>query len=139
MDHQQAIATHAAERYLLNELADADRDAFEDHYFSCATCAEDVKAGAQMQDGVRAGMLDTVATERSAKVIPIESRRRPVISGLHAVGRGRLAGARRGLSGPVGRAWTPAGCNGPIRHGPAALETRQPRRDHDRHTGPAQV
>ena len=80
MDHQQAIATHAAERYLLNELADADRDAFEDHYFSCATCADDVKAGAQMREGVRAGMLDTVATGRSTKVIPIESRRRPIIS-----------------------------------------------------------
>ena len=36
MDHQQAIATHAAERYLLNELGDADRDAFEEHYFACA-------------------------------------------------------------------------------------------------------
>ena len=76
MDHQQAIATQAAERYLLNELADADRDAFEDHYFTCATCAEDVKTGAQMRDGVRAGLIDTVADTRSAKVVPIESRRR---------------------------------------------------------------
>ena len=77
MDHQQAIATQAAERYLLNELADADRDAFEDHYFSCATCAEDVKSGTQMRDGVRAGLLDTAAVTRS-KVVPIESRRRSV-------------------------------------------------------------
>ena len=30
MDHQQAIATHATERYLLNELSDSERDAFED-------------------------------------------------------------------------------------------------------------
>ena len=29
-----------------------------------------------MQDGVRAGLLDTVADTRSAKVVPIESRRR---------------------------------------------------------------
>jgi hypothetical protein len=76
MDHQQAIATQAAERYLLNELGDADRDAFEDHYFACAACAEDVKTGAQMQDGARAGLIDTVATTQSAKVVPIESRRR---------------------------------------------------------------
>jgi hypothetical protein len=76
MDHQQAIATQAAERYLLNELADTDRDAFEDHYFSCATCAEDVKAGAQMRDGVRAGLIGTAAGVRSAKVVSIESRRR---------------------------------------------------------------
>src|SRR5688500_7777000 len=78
MDHQQAIATQAAERYLLNELGDADRDAFEDHYFSCATCAEDVKIGAQMKDGVLAGMLDTAAGTQSAKVVSIESRRRSI-------------------------------------------------------------
>ena len=76
MDHQQAIATHAAERYLLNELGDADRDAFEEHYFTCATCAEDVKTGALMREGVRAGLIDTAADTRSAKVVPIESRRR---------------------------------------------------------------
>jgi hypothetical protein len=76
MDHQQAIATHAAERYLLNELDDADRDAFEDHYFACSTCAEDVKAGARMRDGVRAGLIDTAAVTPSPKVVPIESRRR---------------------------------------------------------------
>lgn len=76
MDHQQALATHAVERYLLNELDGVDRDAFEDHYFTCPACAEDVKAGAQMRDGVRAGLLDTVAATRPAKVVPIESRRR---------------------------------------------------------------
>lgn len=65
---------HAAERYLLNELNDNERDAFEDHYFTCAECAEDVKSGTQMQDGVRAGMLAAPAT--SSKVVSIESRRR---------------------------------------------------------------
>jgi hypothetical protein len=80
MDHQQAIATHAAERYLLDELDEADRDAFENHYFTCATCAEDVKAGARMQDGVRAGMLDGAATGQAATVIPIESRRRSTMA-----------------------------------------------------------
>ena len=48
MDHQQAIATHATERYLLNELGDTERDAFEAHYFACAICAEDVRTGARM-------------------------------------------------------------------------------------------
>jgi hypothetical protein len=80
MDHRQAIATHAAERYLLNELNDADRNAFEDHYFTCVTCAEDVKAGAQMQEGSQAGMLDMAGVAQSAKVIPIHSRHRPTTS-----------------------------------------------------------
>jgi hypothetical protein len=82
MDHQQAIATHAAERYLLDELDDTDRDAFENHYFSCIECAEDVKSGARMTDGVRAGMLDAAAATTPAKVISIETRRRPVIAAV---------------------------------------------------------
>jgi anti-sigma factor RsiW len=75
MDHQQAIATQAAERYLLDELDDADRDAFEAHYFACTVCADDVRTGAQLQDGVRGGLLDS-ATREAADVIPIGSRRR---------------------------------------------------------------
>jgi hypothetical protein len=80
MDHQQAIATQAAERYLLDELDEADRDAFESHYFSCVTCADDVKAGARMQDGVRAGMLEGASVRHVATVIPIESRRRSTMA-----------------------------------------------------------
>jgi hypothetical protein len=65
MEHQEAVATHASERYLLNEMSDAERDAFEDHYFSCVECADDVKAGARMEQGVREGLA-------SAQVIPIK-------------------------------------------------------------------
>ncbi len=57
MSHDQAVATMAAERYLLDELTDADRDAFEEHYFTCPECAEDVRAGEamrrEMQDAFR--------------------------------------------------------------------------------------
>ena len=82
MDHQQAITRHAVERYLLNELADNDRDAFEEHYFSCTDCAEDVRMAALMRDGTRAGMAAPgVATaDHSAKVIPIERSRRWTVS-----------------------------------------------------------
>jgi anti-sigma factor RsiW len=46
MDHQTATTTQAVERYLLGELAGQDRDDFEEHYFSCAECAEAVRNGA---------------------------------------------------------------------------------------------
>jgi hypothetical protein len=76
MDHQQAIASHAVERYLLEEMSDADRDAFEAHYFSCTTCAEDVRVAAVMRDGVKAGLVAAGSQERSAAaVVPISSRR----------------------------------------------------------------
>jgi hypothetical protein len=53
MDHQQAVAGGLTERYLLGELEEAEREAFEAHFFGCVACAEDVKAGAAVVDGVR--------------------------------------------------------------------------------------
>ena len=44
MDHLEAKRLHAAEKYVLGELSADQRDAYEEHYFDCAECAEDVKA-----------------------------------------------------------------------------------------------
>ncbi len=46
MDHEDAVKTAAVERYLLGEMPAPERDAFEEHYFSCAVCGEEVRAGA---------------------------------------------------------------------------------------------
>ncbi len=53
MKHELAIASHAAERYLMGEMSAEERDAFEDHFFSCATCAEDLRAAARFIEGSR--------------------------------------------------------------------------------------
>src|SRR5947209_8574665 len=51
MDHEVAIETHAVERYLLGEMPLSERDAFEEHYFACMECAEEIKsASLLMQD-----------------------------------------------------------------------------------------
>lgn len=57
MDHQHAVQTLAAERYLLEEMPEAERDAFEAHYFDCAVCAESVRTGAVLADAARAGRI----------------------------------------------------------------------------------
>jgi Putative zinc-finger len=44
MDHDTAIRINASERYFLSELTGGDRDAFEEHFFSCPDCTEDVRA-----------------------------------------------------------------------------------------------
>src|SRR5438067_7554370 len=44
MDHETALRTSATERYFLGELTGQDRDSFEEHYFMCPECAEDVRA-----------------------------------------------------------------------------------------------
>lgn len=45
MDHEEAMKHLVAERYLLGELNESDRDAYEEHLFSCPACFEQVKAG----------------------------------------------------------------------------------------------
>ena len=57
MTHQQALTALASERYLLGEMSEIERYAFEEHYFECEACAEDVRVGAVMREGVREGLL----------------------------------------------------------------------------------
>src|SRR5271168_3888337 len=47
MDHTTAARTMAVEKYLLGEFAE-EQDAFEEHFFSCDECAQEIKAGAAL-------------------------------------------------------------------------------------------
>src|SRR3954447_16119494 len=62
MDHLQAVNTLAIERYLLEEMPQEEREAFEEHFFSCVECAEDARAAAAMRDGAAAGLARTITT-----------------------------------------------------------------------------
>ena len=53
MDHDQAIKLHAAERYLLDELSSEERDDFEEHYFVCVQCADEVRSAFTFRDNAR--------------------------------------------------------------------------------------
>jgi hypothetical protein len=73
MDHLQAVNTMAMERYLLEEMPQPERDSFEEHYFSCAECAEDARTAAAMVDGAARGLARTEAgtsTSRQRSVLP---------------------------------------------------------------------
>lgn len=54
MDHEIAIQNQAAERYVLGEMDQQERDAFEEHFFSCEACAGDVRATTDFADAARA-------------------------------------------------------------------------------------
>lgn len=88
MDHQDAVTTHAAERYLLDEMSEAERDAFEAHYFDCQPCAADVRQGAAMADALR-------TSDARATVVPFvpkaASRPRPTGQWLSLAAAGLLA------------------------------------------------
>ncbi len=53
MDHTEAVQQQAAIKYVLGELPQVQRDAYEEHYFDCAECAIDIKALATFADTAR--------------------------------------------------------------------------------------
>jgi hypothetical protein len=65
MDHREAQEGKFTERYLLGELTSAERDQFEEHYFDCAACADDVEAGAAFIDNARAVLIAGAQAARS--------------------------------------------------------------------------
>jgi Putative zinc-finger len=48
MDHDLAVKSQACEKYLLGELSPDLRDAYEEHYFSCAECATQLRMAAEL-------------------------------------------------------------------------------------------
>jgi hypothetical protein len=46
MNHDEAVQSMIVEKYLLHELSPEVRDQFEEHYFGCTECANDLRAGA---------------------------------------------------------------------------------------------
>lgn len=66
MDHDVVVRERMTERYLLDELDPAARDAFEEHYFDCAECALDVRAASEFVEQAKA-----VLVEKEPGVAPV--------------------------------------------------------------------
>jgi hypothetical protein len=81
MNHQQAVETMAAERYLLREMTADERRLFEEHYLECAECLEAVTFGT---DFLEAGhqVAHEAAYQRAAEPVPSwHERLLPVVAG----------------------------------------------------------
>jgi hypothetical protein len=75
MDHSEAVRLNAAEKYLLGELSAELRDQYEDHYFGCMECAQDVRAGAAFIDNARDVWKDGTATTAAQPALrPVRER-----------------------------------------------------------------
>jgi hypothetical protein len=72
MDHTEAIRLKAAERYLLGELKGDEREQYEEHFFGCPECSNDIKASAIFMDNAR----DILASDK-AYIPEAASRPRP--------------------------------------------------------------
>lgn len=53
MDHTEAVRLQAAEKYLLGELPKGQLEEYEEHYFDCAICAEELKTTVAFMESSR--------------------------------------------------------------------------------------
>ena len=61
MAHHKAIRFRSAEKYVARELASAERDAFEAHFFDCPDCAEEVRCELVFAANARAFLRERAA------------------------------------------------------------------------------
>jgi hypothetical protein len=63
--HEEAEASMAAERYVLGELHDRELEQFEEHFFSCPECAQDVRDLAAITEG--AALIEGAALNEGSR------------------------------------------------------------------------
>jgi len=77
MDHDEAVRLQAAEKYLLGQLPKEQHAAYEEHYFDCSVCAEEIKATAAFMESARQvareQMLQTIDVKRLTPAIRTHS------------------------------------------------------------------
>lgn len=73
MDHLEAVRLRAAERYVLKQLTAAEADAFEEHFFSCPECAEEVRWIAMFEDNARKAVKAREMTGEFALFVKLQS------------------------------------------------------------------
>jgi len=74
MQHTDAIRSMASEKYLLDELSPALREEFEEHFFDCAECALDVRAGKTFIDQSKIALARDPAVVSRPIAVPTQSQ-----------------------------------------------------------------
>jgi len=67
MEHEEAVRLSLVEKYLLDELDSGLRDEFEEHYFDCRDCAEDLRATSAFLEAAK----NELAAAPAARPAPI--------------------------------------------------------------------
>jgi len=88
MDHSEAAAMQAAERFVLGDLTVSEAEEFERHLFDCPQCSEELRALALLQDNARAVFLDAGADPVPARASGEERSPSASPASLSATGRG---------------------------------------------------
>ncbi len=82
MEHSEAVQLKAAERYVLGELSGDLRAQYEEHYFGCPECAEDLKLATAFVETTRTVLESERVT--TAPRAPVVAERRPPSGGWFA-------------------------------------------------------
>jgi hypothetical protein len=69
MDHNQAVRLQAAERYVLGKLPKDQHAEYEEHYFDCSLCAEEIKATVAFMESVRQVVRDEAPEPLDARAL----------------------------------------------------------------------
>src|SRR6266404_5500303 len=63
VNHQTAVDRNLAERYLLGELDAVQAAEFEEHFFDCAACSEDIRQANRMVANLKAVLRENTLIE----------------------------------------------------------------------------
>jgi|SRR5579883_3208886 len=69
MDHPEAIAMKAAERYVLGDLSVSEVEEFERHFFDCPQCSEELRLLSVLQENARAVFIEQSPGPRPEPVV----------------------------------------------------------------------
>jgi anti-sigma factor RsiW len=53
VDHQSAVERNLTEHYVLGELSPEEAEEFEEHFFDCEICAEDVRQASRARANLK--------------------------------------------------------------------------------------
>jgi hypothetical protein len=74
MDHNEAVRLQAVEKYVLGKLPKEQHAEYEEHYFDCSACAEEIRATVAFLEStrqvVREQALEPVGTRAPARAVP---------------------------------------------------------------------
>jgi hypothetical protein len=75
--HQQALDAQAAERYLLDEMSEIERYQFEEHYFDCPECAEEMRVMSILRQQAEPRLSPAAAAAPPPAHVPSRAAWRP--------------------------------------------------------------
>lgn len=106
MDHETAIRTYAAERYALGEMEDNEAGAFEEHFFDCRYCAQDVRHTVSFADNAATAFQEEATAPADLGEGVAHGGERQVVPAVPNNGAGTGAVAARAWRRPS--TWVPA-------------------------------